>query len=1047
MRICRSLLLTISLVFPCTFFGQSTNAALTGVVDDPSKAVIVGAQVTAINTETGVKSSTTTNNSGVYALPGLIPGTYRIEVDKPGFKGIIEGGLVLHVQDVVQLNFHMALGSASETLTVTASGVNINTTDASVSTVVDRKFVQNIPLNGRSFQDLISMTPGTITQSPQQLGQGAGYSGDFSINGQRTQSNYYMVDGVSANTSPGGASGFPQAATGGGVAASTALGTTQALVSVDDLQEFRIASSSYSAEFGRSPGGQISFETRSGTNDLHGSAFDYLRNNFFDANDWFNDYYHQPIPPLRQNDFGGTIGGPLVVPKLYDGRSRTFFFTSYEGLRLTQPQAAAIQYVPDTFMRQQAPAALQPILNAYPEQNGIDYGTSGAPNLAQFIEAYSQPSRIDSTSVRIDHSVSSKLSLFFRFSDTPSSTSTRTLSTLSQTSVNAKTYTLGATGQITPNLIDEFRLGYTDSKAIAAGTLDTFGGAQPVNLSQAMGTGSYTDAQPYFLLYISGVGLSQIYEGPAQNIGRQWNLVNTVSLSAGRHQLKAGIDYRKIISPLKPPSIQPYAAYESVNSVLTNSADFDAPVKYVDATPVFNELSLFLQDNWHPVQRFSISMGLRWEVAPPPTEEHGNDAYTLLGNIDDPASLTLAPQGTPLWKTSWFNLAPRVGVAWTVHNVRGAETILRAGGGVFFDTDSELATQGYQGVGFSAYTVLYNSPLPLTSAQLDFQPTVTPPYTSTVVFAFPSHLQLPYTLAWNVALEQAIGQSQSVTLSYVGSDGRRLIQEQSHSINSLNPDFGTIYYVPNGVTSNYQALQAKFTRNVARGLHALASYTWSHSIDFGSNASELPLTRGNSDFDVRHNLEVGMSWDIPTLKASSISEHLLNGWGLDARLMSRTAFPITLRGARITDPSTGNSYYGNVDLVPGRPVYLYGPQYPGGRALNGGPNTTPSTAALVAPTGTDPGNAPRNFVRGFGATQFNLAARRDIHLSDHLNLQFRAEAFNVLNHPSFGYVDPYLTDITFGQATQTLNQSLGTVAAQYQQGGPRSMQFTMKFVF
>src|SRR5260370_20319092 len=162
MRLCRSLLLTISLVFPCSFFGQSTNAALTGVVDDPSKAVIAGAQITAINTETGVKSSTTTNNSGVYVLPGLIPGAYRIEVDKQGFKGIIESGLVLHVQDVVQLNFHMALGSMTETVTVEAHGININTTDASVSTVIDQTYVKNMPLNGRSFQDFILLTPGIV---------------------------------------------------------------------------------------------------------------------------------------------------------------------------------------------------------------------------------------------------------------------------------------------------------------------------------------------------------------------------------------------------------------------------------------------------------------------------------------------------------------------------------------------------------------------------------------------------------------------------------------------------------------------------------------------------------------------------------------------------------------------------------------------------------------------------------------------------------------------------------------------------------------------
>lgn len=1035
--------LRLLLLFLCTTsfaLAQSTDATISGIVVDPSGKVIPEAGIEIVNDATGVHYSSETNGSGIYTITVLPPGQYRVQVSRIGFKTLIKPGIVLNVQSAVVLNFTLPLGAASETVTVESGTSSINTSDASVSTVIDSKFVENMPLNGRSFQDLISMTPGTITQSPQQPGQGAGYYGDFSVNGQRTQSNYYMVDGVSGNTSPGGASGFPQSATAGAVAASTALGTTQALVSVDALQEFRIESSSYSAEFGRSPGGQISFETRSGTNDFHGSAFDYLRNNFFDANDWFNDHFGQAMVPLRQNDFGGTIGGPIVIPKFYNGRNRTFVFTSYEGLRLTQPQAATIQYVPDTFMRQQAPAALQPILNAYPIQNGIDYGTFGSPNLAQFIKAYSEPSQIDSTIVRIDHSFSSRLLLFFRFGDTPSSTSARTLSTLNQTSVDAHTYTLGATSQFTRNLNNGLRLGYTRSNATSEGVLDTFGGAQPMNLSQAMGVGSYADAQPFFLLYISGIGSGQIYQGPAQNVGRQWNLVDTVDLSAGRHQLKAGLDYRRIISPLRPPSIQPYVAFESVNSILTNSATFVALAKYDGATPIFDETSLFVQDEWRPVTRLSLSMGLRWEVDPPPSEQHGNDAYTLSGNIDESASLTLAPRGTPLWQTSWFNIAPRLGAAWIAHDARGSETVLRAGGGVFFDTDNELATQGFvQGLGFSAESVLGNSPLPVTPAQLDFTTSAEAPYTDSIIFAFPRHFQLPYTLDWNVALEQGIGEPQSVTLSYVGSNGRRLIQEQSRSIEGLNPNFGTIYYVPNGVTANYQALQAEFKRNVVHGLQALASYTWSHSIDFGSSASELTLTRGNSDFDVRHNLQAGMSWDIPALKGALVNRTLFNGWGLDARLMSRTAFPVTIKGARLTDTSTGNSYYGNVNLIPGQPIYVDGRQYPGGRSIN--------PLAFSTPASNDPGDAPRNFVRAFGAAQLNLAVRRNIRISDHFNLRFRAEAFNLLNHPNFGYVDPYLTDSTFGQATKMLNQSLGTLAAQYQQGGPRSMQFALRLLF
>jgi hypothetical protein len=267
------------------------------------------------------------------------------------------------------------------------------------------------------------------------------------------------------------------------------------------------------------------------------------------------------------------------------------------------------------------------------------------------------------------------------------------------------------------------------------------------------------------------------------------------------------------------------------------------------------------------------------------------------------------------------------------------------------------------------------------------------------------------------------------------------------NISALNPAFGTIFEFPSNITSNYQALQTKFQRTVLHGLQALVSYTWSHSIDFGSNYATFAAMRGNSDFDVRHNLAAGASWDIPINSRNRVFLSLLEHWGLDGRLAARTGFPITLDGNLLTDPATGNEFYSGVNLVPGKPLYLFSHQYPGGRALNGGPEVPASNAAFTPPTGTAEGDAPRNFVRGFGENQVNLAIRRAFPIRDGISLQFRAEAFNILNHPNFGMVDSTLTDAQFGLATQTLNQSLGTLAPQYQQGGPRSMQFALKLSF
>jgi len=1009
---------------------DSSTASLTVSVMDSSGAVIPGAHLVLRNADTNQEQTNDSGKTGGVTFSFLRPGHYSLTVSKNAFADVVVDRILLNVGDEKHLQLLLKVGSAAQTINVDGSGLTINTTDASVSTVIDQKFVENIPLNGRSFQDLISMTPGVATQSPQ-TSSSIGYRGDFSVNGQRTESNYYIVDGVSGNNGAGYPTGGAQSATGGTIASSTVLGTTQSLLSVDAMQEFRVESSTYSAEYGRSPGGQFSLLTRSGTNAFHGTLYDFLRNNFFDANDWFNDHYGKPITTLRQNDFGG----PVIVPWLHRDEHASFFFVSYEGLRLTVPQPASIQYVPNAAIRQSAAATLQPILNAYPlpTAGGIAYGT-----LAQFIASYSVPGRIDSTSVRLDHRFSPNISAFFRFGDTPSSTQTRTLSSLQTITGGSQTYTLGVTAQATPTITNEFRLGYAENDSILESRLDGFGGAQPIDLRSTMGLTSIDSAYALFYLYFAGVGSAGLSELTASNSSNQWNAVDTASVTIGHSQLKFGADYRRIAAPLNPPSPYIFAQITSRASLVNNAADTLQVKKSIAASPVFRELALFAEDDWKPIPRISLALGLRWELNPPPMDSDGGNAYTLLGSTSNPSQLTLAPQGTSLWKTAYYNFAPRLGAAWQAHTTPGWETVVRAGGGVFFDTDNAPAASGFSGLGFSSYNTYNGSPLPITPSQVAFPISVTPPYTTASVYAFPAHLQLPYTLQWNVTLEQALTKSQSFTLSYVGSNGRRLLQSQTLYLKAVNPNFGYVYYYPTGVSSNYQSLQARMQRSVTKGMQALASYTWSHSIDFGSNNSELPLTRGNSDFDVRSNLQAGLSWELPTFRGNRIKDLSFSDWGFDGRLMARTGFPITLQGSTLTNPATG-IYSSNVNLVPGQPIYLYGFSYPGGRALN--------RAAFSLPTGTDPGDAPRNFVRGFGATQLNMAARKDFHVFETATLQFRAEAFNILNHPVFGYVDPALSDATFGEATKTLAQSLGTMSALYQQGGARSMQFALKLKF
>ena len=1048
-----------ALLFLVPAGAQSPNATITGLVLDPSGALIIGAEIIVVSDTTGVQYATTTNGDGVYIIPNLPPGSYRIQAASRGFKTIIKPDVIVHVQDALAVNFTLPIGAASEIVTVKGGTPLIDTESPAVSTVVDQSYVANMPLNGRSFQDLILLTAGIVTNSPQSRAV-LGVGGEFSVNGQRTESNYYTVDGVSVN-----AGIFPNAVSGaaslsGSLPNATVLGTTQGLVSVDALQEFRVQTSTYSAEYGRNQGGQFYFATRSGTNQWHGTAFDYLRNDALDANDWFNAYLAQRKQPLRQNDFGGTLGGPFDIPRLYRGMNRTFFFFSYEALRLLQPQAATVSDVPTLSFRNAAPTTLQPVLKAFPVPNGRDLGNG----LAEYVASWSNPGQIDSESVRLDHALSDKLRLFFRFSDTVSDSAARTGGQFSNpanpttSSFATRTYTFGATTAFSSRWSNQFRLGHVSTDSVAVSSSDDFGGAQSVNLGQVQGLDlQKTNPTIDVFLLLPNTTSPQVVDGLSKAIQRQWNLVDTADLVAGAHELRFGADYRRS-SPIAKGS-DPFVAYffSSQNSVLANNVDLGQAIVQSDAGPVYMNYSLFVQDEWRAARRLDLSLGLRWDVNPAPGAKRGNLPYTAQGSTL--SSLTLSPQGTPLWQTTWFNFAPRLGAAYALRNTPGWETVVRGGGGVFFDTGQQLGSVGYQGPGFSSLNAFGTASgipasFPVSPAQATppiVNPPV-PPYTANV-WAFPTHLQTPFALQWNASIEQAFGKSQSLSVSYVGANGRRLLEQREINVHPFNPNFRSVFFSENGLTSDYNSLQVRYQRRLARGLQALAAYTWSHSIDFGSLNISLPFVRGNSDFDVRHNFSAAFSYEFPNQPKPSFVSVVVNHWGIDGRLSARTSFPVSLDGRQVADPATGNFLFAGLNLVPEQPFYLYGAQcaaaYNNGRGCPGGRAINP--AAFSAPTGNSAGDAPRNFVRGFGAWQADLAVRRDFPLHDRLRLQFRAEAFNVFNHPNFGSINARFCSpsptCTFGQAQLTLARSLGGLSPLYQAGGPRSVQIALKLTF
>lgn len=1033
-------------------FSQVSSANVTGIVEDSTGARIRGAAVKLVNTQTGTENDATTNQDGIFFLPGVIPGVYTLEIGRNGFATTQIAGLVINVGDTKSLLIRMEIGPITQTVEINASDIASAGAGASVSTVINRRFVANIPLNGRSFQDLISMTPGVNTQSPQAGGKNFSAHGDFSVNGQQSDDNSYTVDGVSADIGAGLLIGHQKFASSGSAAGTTALGTTQSLVSIDDLQEFRVLTSTYSAEYGRTTGGQFTLLTRSGTDRLHGSVYDYFRNYTADAADWFTIFNAAPPPvPYEQNDFGGTLGGPVMLHRLYDGHGRTFFFACFERLDVTEPTAPLVEYVPSSQTIQETPQPLQSLLDDFlfgTRFSGSELGNTGlAPVVSSSI---SEPGAIDAGSIRFDHTFSPRLSAFFRYDDSPSKSESYDFSSVPFEQLDTQTSTLGATFQLSSTKANELRIGYGASTSllstIVSGWSIDSGVSVVPNLNAQLGIPeSFPPASADLFIHSAGAGDAEVKTDTAFASVHQWNLRDTLAVQAGHHLLQFGIDDRHLVSSIHPPSITVEADFFNIQSVLSNSASDVAITMSQPATPAFDEFSAFLQDEWRISKSLTLSEGLRWDVDPPPHAERGGDAYTALGNIASPASLALASRGTPLWRTGRLNFAPRLGAAWAPDRHAGRELVVRAGGGVFFDTDNRAAVPAFSALGFSTTMHPESVPLPVTPAQLDFSTAVSPPYTDAPVFLFPRHLPLPYALQWNVAAEKPLGRSQAFTASYVGTNGRQLPQEQRTNVNAQNPEFGEIVWFPSGLTSSYEGLQLKFQRSISPGIQALASYVLSHTLDYDSTDPAWPLTRGNSNLDLRHNVEAAISWDEHGISGSGLHHSLLAGWGADGRITARTGFPVTPLGNLFSDPATGNRYFSGVDWIPGRPLYLYGSQYPGGRVLNGGPYA--SNPAFVLPDIGSAGNAPRNMARGFGGDQANVAIRREIHLYDRFSLQARAEAYNLFNHPDFGYIDPSLTDALFGQAVLMLNQSFGPSGSLYDPGGPRSLQISFRLHF
>jgi len=985
------------------------GAEISGRIQYSVEIALEQAQIALVNEAIGIRRVALSNADGYYAIANAQPGVYKLIVRKPGFKTAVYMDIKLDVDELARVDVTMQLGAIEETVVVRATGSPLDTEDASLKTVVGRDYVENLPVAGRSLLSVLELAGGVLI-TPANSNNSTTYgAGQFSVNGQRADANYITVDGVSVNggiAAPFGPYQTASQSPGGTLPAYTAIGSMHDVVSMEALDQFRLDTATTRTEFGRMPGGQLSLNTRSGTNDFHGTLFEYFRNQTLGANDWFANQDGIARPPLTYHDFGGVLGGPLIS-------NRTFFFVSVEALRLAQSSVTAT-FVPSAAVREQLPSALEGLLDGVPYPNPAL--VNPFEGVAPGTDIIRQSSWVTASSLRIDHTVNSRLQIFGRYNHAPSSSAGTQYFGTQATNLNmsADTVTLGADAAVSSAIEAALRFGYVaTAQDMAFRPHGPAAGSDP-GYTELLGTPPAETGYEILTGFYS--------PGPAnwqtRYSQRQRNLTGSMSATAGRHQMKWGLDWRQISPRFQA---QPYLAdvlYTFSGIAPRYVIDtFLKTQKFEPAIIRLQNVAAFVEDAFKVSPKLTLSCGLRLESNPPPRSLNGEALFSAIAP-GSPAIVRSSSAGSDLWKGGYTHLAPRFGLAFRPSGNRGL--VWRAGAGVFYDLGfgSALEASPYVAAQRNIFQTTY--PDGQTGPPQD-SGWIPPPAASQSIA---QNFQTPVTLRWNTTLEQSLAGHNVVSISYVGAAGRHLLRMENTP---------TDHYVASDGSSIYHALEAQSNLHLPRGLQATASFVWSHSIDNASIEDyqpglpetqqnmyvTFPIDRGNSDFDAR----------LSTTVAALYHPKRLRGWSLDTVFRARTGFPIYWG---ITRP----------DLLNSNAVWIADAASPTGVRLN------PAVFAN-APSGQQ-GTLGRNALYGPGMWQLDAALQREFRLQERAALELRIEAFNLLNHPDFGNPEALVGAPTFGIPTTMLNQFLGSggpangLAPALQIGGPRTVQIALR---
>ncbi len=1050
------LVLTMLLALPVA--AQTHLAAIRGTISDVNGAAVPGVTVTLTSIATGESRTTVSGAQGEYALASLPLGVYELKAEKTGFKSYNER-LELLVNEVARQNVRLEVGGPEPYSIDSTFDANLKKDSASLGTVIENRQVTGLPLDGRNFYELSLLVPGA---TPPAQGSAGSARGDFafSVNGAREDANNFLLDGV-YNIDP-------------------KLNTFGVRPSVDAIREFEMLTSTYDASFGRNPGAQVNVILNSGTNDFHGSLFEFHRNGALDARNFFAPG-GEPKPKYLRNQFGGAIGGPIV-------NDRTFFFADYEGTR-SREGITRITNVPtaeervgnfsnSVFGIPTNPFTGMPfdggIIPSF-FQNSVGRAIAAAyplPNrnvpFQNFVSSPVQRDDNDSFDARVDHRLTDKADLAFRYSfgdrdlfepfTGPNFSAVPGFGDfVKRRSQNAM---VGLTWVLTPNLVNETRGAFV---RVASSVTQE---ASVVNSQVGLPTIS-PRPRDLGLSFITITGYSPIGDegnNPQKSVTNVYQFLNNSSYVRGNHLFKFGADIRfsqqNAFRDVESRGRLQFSPFFQLTGnaladmllgfpLLTSVARVDNPQQI--RTESYN---FFINDSYRVTPRLTLTAGLRYEYNSPPVD--AEDRATVF----DLSSRQIVPVGTNGVPRSGFdadknNFAPRVGFAWSINDA----TVLRGGYGVYYDQSALAPAESlYFNSPFFDNNIFFSLPgLPLT---LDN------PFPSFFPFPLPDSalsiqrdLRTGYMQHWNFNIERQIGSKTVLEVAYVGSKGTKLLTARDINqpqpqvlppglpfVPRPDPRFDDIDLLESRGNSNYNALQARFQQRLYHGLTSLVSYTWSKSIDdasnffssagdpnFPQNSYNVAAERGRSNFDVRHRLSMSYSYALPFGKGKNYLADdgwvstILTGWETHGIITVQSGRPFTVALLPELDNSgTGRSIlgFGAND----RPNVAGNPQI-----SNRTPERWFNTSAFNFPAPGTFGNAGRNILDGPDFQNVNASLMKNTALTERVNLQFRAEFFNLFNHPNFNLPDNFLGSPTFGRISSARD--------------PRHIQFGLKLLF